>query len=204
MVPQFIKRKFSTERKTKEQKTHRKSSVLGVCNHGSFKLLVIGKNGVGKRQICKTYIGDECNDDDDVFDTGIFVTIDDEPRQYDLEIFVVEADGATKNLIEYKTQLESADGYMLVYSKYDKESFIKLIEIISDINHFKRGQAPIMVLGNKTKTLNPINEVDDVDVTSLRHAHFEVSNRQTAEIQKVFKGLVHECIDAIDSQHVLY
>ena len=171
-----------------------------VYNHGELKLLVIGNDHVGKTSICQSYVGhssDAIEEESHIFDTGVFITIDNEPRQYDLELFVYEKD--KQNFMDYKKTLLSADGYILVYSKYSKESFIRLFEIIADIRHLtSRHHQPIIIIGNNTP-VKDLPQVTKNDVITAEYKHFEIDTNKNEGIHEAVTYLVRQSIETKDA-----
>ena len=180
---------------------------MNIFNHGAFKLLVLGSAGVGKTTICRRYVGydfhETCQPENEVFDTSIFIGMPGEniTRQYDLEIYDTNDHVSKANFQDYTNNLVSADGFILVYSKDSKASFMKLAEIICDIRHFKSSTVPIIMLGNKSDLGRIKYEVKENDLSILPFDHFNVSASKNEFIQEAFNSIVQKCAKQKDEEN---
>lgn len=178
---------------------------MQIYNHGELKILVLGNPGVGKTSICRKYVGfdnevfkdqqmldSECSE---VYDTGIFINFNNTTRQYDLEIFDFE--GVTRNNpLKYKKNIEQSDGFLLVYSKDNVESFMRIFEVIHDVHNVKGPGCPLLVVGNKSDK----STLSVSDATLIKEAHVSVSAELNEGIQEAFHLLISQCISYREKQ----
>ena len=179
---------------------------MQIYNHGELKILVLGNPGVGKTSICRKYVGldnevfkdREMLDSEEyseVYDTGIFINVNNSTRQYDLEIFDFE-DVTRNSPLKYKKNIEHCDGFLLVYSKDDVESFMKILEMMHDIHNVKGPGCPLVVVGNKSDK----SALSVSDVALIKEAHVSVSAELNEGIQEAFHLLISQCISCIDKK----
>ena len=180
-------------------------SSMQIYNHGELKILVLGNSGVGKTSICRKYVGldNEVFKDREVldsewsegYDTGIFINVNNSTRQYDLEIFDFE-DVTRNSPLKYKKNIERCDGFLLVYSKDNIESFMKIFEMMHDIHNVKGSGCPLVVVGNKSDK----SALSVRDVRLIKEAHISVSAELNEGIQEAFHLLISQCISCIDKK----
>ena len=177
-----------------------------IHNHGEFKVLVMGAPGVGKTTICRTYagLGDEDVDDicvsatggDVPYDTSVFIDIDTEIQQYDLEVY---DSNANMTSAEQQSLIEKCDAFLLVYSKTSKQSFLRLLELKQDITHIKQ-QPPIMFVVGNMNDLRDHYAVKDDELWSLNLENVDISAANNEGLQLTFNTLVKKCAERKESQ----
>ena len=187
------------------------SSCMCIEYHGAFKLLLLGDHGVGKTTICSTYTSQEetKSSNDEIFNTCVYISgggqKHDKAKQYDLEISVpngVYWDGTVEG---YKNKILESDGFMLVYSKENRQSYMKLVELLSDIRKLKKCDVPVVILGNKCD----LNQIKTLQVQDSEHVvlgkfpHFDVSAICNDGLQESFKCLSQMCVQVKDNTTVL-
>jgi len=179
-----------------------------IVNHGEFKVLVIGSEGVGKTSICRTYTGLSSNDNDMCvkndsipYDSSIFIDRkNEEIEQYDLEIYDCRRNMSSK---ERRNLIKRCDGFLLVYSKTSRQSFLEVLELKQDIFHNwsaegsgKRLTPAMLAVGNKSDLHTSEYVVKADDLWALDIVHVDVSAKNNEGLQTAFKLVVKACIDS--------
>lgn len=199
----FLRRKKKRVSIPYETDVGRRVSSLGVCNHGEIKLLCTGVAGVGKSEICQKYVGsqsEELEHLEQVFGTSVFVTVGGILRQYDLEIFDVNLNDIESNIAHYKNRITTCDGFALVYSKENKASYMKLVNLLSDIRHFTNGNMPIIVIGTSSEVEDRRFHKSKGDTLKLKQSHFEIIGQNNEKIHNAFQCLLDQCVARKDSR----
>lgn len=199
-VHAVIRRVRSSSGGSRSNRSSRGSSSgsCNIINHGEFKVLVLGANGVGKTSICKRYVGLSDEDVDDIavknegvpYDTSVFISSKDgEIQQYDLEIYDTDCDLQPK---DRRTEIEKVDGYLLVYAKDSSQSVAKLMDIISDIKHIKHdNNPPMLVVCNKSDLKDSVVQ-QDFPLSNIQI--LPVSATKNEGLQTAFNLLVEKCV----------
>ena len=191
-----IRRLSSSGNHSKYNKDKTQSSIV---NCGSLKILVLGDKNVGKTSVCQRYVGYDLSPEENgvTYCKIAFTEYENEFRQYELEI--QDLDIAKYNTNTYRYKLSSSDGFILVYSKTDKISFMKLSEIIADINRANKGQAVVVMLGNKSDSDQASDFYVELQQQPLPIDHFDISALENEGIHFAFQRLIRRCIKSKDT-----
>ena len=176
------------------------SSPAVIEAHGSQKLVVLGPSQVGKSTICSKYAGVEKKafqqkSSNEVYNSCVFINSDVQNRvkQYQVELAIPQGTMWCGSVRGYKQLLLEADGYLLVYSKENRHTYMKLIELVADVQKLRRRtNPPIVVVGNK-KDLEHGHTlgIHDSELAVLgSFPHFNVSAVENDGLQEAFKCLV--------------
>lgn len=176
---------------SKYNKVKTQSSIV---NCGSLKILVLGDKNVGKTSVCQRYVGYDLSPEENgvTYSKTTFTEYENEFRQYELEI--QDLDSSKYNTNTYRYKLSSSDGFVLVYSRTDKISFMKLSEIITDIHRANKGQAVVVILGNKSDSDQANDFYVELHQQPLPIDHFDVSALENEGIHFAFQRLIRRCI----------
>jgi len=200
-----------TSRGRSNRRTSRDSSCMCIEYRGSFKLLLLGDQGVGKTSICAKYTAfdeellktlHENGQRDETFSSCIYLSSGNKKaRQYDLDIAIANGLYWKGTVNGYKEKIQESNGFLLVYSKENRQSYMKLIEILSDIRKIKKMiDIPVVIVGNKSD----LNEIKTLQVKDCEHIvlgeypHFDVSAVENIGIQEAFKCLSQMCAQMYD------
>ena len=114
-------------------------------------------------------------------------------RQYDVDLAIPQGTTWCGTVRGYKQLLLEADGFLLVHSKDNRQTYMQLIELVSDIQKLrKRKNPPIVVVGNK----NDLGRGSTISIHDSEQSvlgafpHFNVSALEDDGLQKAFKCLV--------------
>ena len=180
-------------------KYNKDKTQSSIVNCGSLKILVLGDKNVGKTSVCQRYVGYDLSPEENgvTYCKTAFTEYENEFRQYELEIQVLDI--AKYNTNTYRYKLSSSDGFILVYSKTDKISFMKLSEIIADINRANKGQAVVVMLGNKSDSDQVSDFYVELQQQPLPIDHFDISALENEGIHFAFQRLIRRCIKSKDT-----
>lgn len=180
-------------------KYNKDKTQSSIVNCGSLKILVLGDKNVGKTSVCQRYVGYDLSPEENgvTYCKIAFTEYKNEFRQYELEI--QDLDIAKYNTNTYRYKLSSSDGFILVYSKTDKISFMKLSEIIADINRANKGQAVVVMLGNKSDSDQASDFYVELQQQPLPIDHFDISALENEGIHFAFQRLIRRCIKSKDT-----
>ena len=130
----------------------------------------------------------------ETYETGVFLNIDKELKQFDMELY--DFSGSLKNDFPetYVDTILQSDGFIVVYSKDEPDSLAKVVEIVADINIIK--EAPVvMVLENKCDCKKNINTNIGTKFQIVNAKHMEVSAKSDIGVDDAIKTLVHHLED---------
>lgn len=180
-------------------KYNKDKTQSSIVNCGSLKILVLGDKNVGKTSVCQRYVGYDLSPEENgvTYCKIAFTEYENEFRQYELEI--QDLDIAKYNTNTYRYKLSSSDGFILVYSKTDKISFMKLSEILADINRANKGQAVVVMLGNKSDSDQASDFYVELQQQPLPIDHFDISALENEGIHFAFQRLIRRCIKSKDT-----
>jgi len=162
---------------------------------GNYKMAVVGSGGVGKSAVIIRYTQNR-------FVEGYDPTIED----YFKKTVTIEGVRVALDILdtagqeEYASMLDqyiqSAEGFVLVFSITDNESFEKVKELREKIIKVKdRKNVPLLFLGNKAD-LTEQREVDKHDVqeycNKIKCPYVETSAKTGTSIEEAFNSLVRE------------
>ena len=120
--------------------------MSGLSSNKSIKIFVLGKSSVGKSSLIKELMGQP---DADIGDQKEF-TINLKINEADFDLLVVER--SFENI--ENEDLNSPDGFMLVYSVDDQQSFFELKDIHKMIvKNRGTNKFCLIVVGNKSEIL---------------------------------------------------
>ena len=169
---------------------------------GQQRIVVLGPTSVGKSTICATYAGAE-NDlsalryskKNEIYNSCVFIQSEtaNHVKQYNVEMSVPKGTRWDGTVNGYKSLLLESDGYLLVYSKENRQSYMKLVELVSDIQKLRKCNIPpIVVVGNK----DDLDHSNTLGIHDSEHhvlgsfPHFNVSALENDGLQEAFKCLV--------------
>lgn len=134
---------------------------------------------------------------DEQYSSCAFVNGDkaDRVKQYDIDMALPKGSYWNGSVDGYKKKILESDGFMLVYSKENRQSYMRLIELVSDIRKLRKcNLPPIVVVGNKSdlnqKSLLQMKDSEYVVLGTF--PHFNVCATENADdgVQHAFKRLV--------------
>ena len=210
----FDKRQGSLDRLKMKQRLPSNSNTLSFTDkilpvtsklvHGykTFKIMVLGAPNVGKTCLLKRFVYDKFTDDHlptiaDTFETGIFLDINNQLKQFDLELNDFSGDLKYDFPEIYEEKILQSDGFIVIYSREEPDSLAKAVEIVADINKVR--EAPIvMVLENKCDLIKKkINKIQtQLQIVNTRH--MKVSAKRNTGIQEAITALIYDLEDNID------
>ena len=192
---------MKTKSVTNLNKKNFASKVLPISPkriHGykTFKVMVLGAANVGKTSLIERFIYGQFTDEHlptiaDIYETGIFLNIGNELRQFDMELF--DFNGSLKDDFPetYTDKILRSDGFIVVYSKDEPDSLAKVVEIVADINILK--EAPVVVvLENKCDCKKNINTNIGIKFHIINAKHREVSAKSDIGVDDAIKTLVYD------------
>ena len=167
-----------------------------IHGYKTFKVMVLGAANVGKTSLIEQFIHGQFTDEHlptiaDIYETGIFLNIGNELRQFDMELF--DFNGSLKDDFPetYTDKILRSDGFIIVYSKDEPDSLAKVVEIVADINILK--EAPVvMVLENKCDCKKNINTNIGIKFHIVNAKHREVSAKSDIGVNDAIKTLVYD------------
>ena len=140
-----IRRRTSFKKPKREPRTYEESTeVQQKLSPCSLKILILGSSGVGKTSICTRFNGHNINGITETttghekFERNVRIRSREEIQYYDLEISTSKGVFQKESINEYKAKISSSDGFCLVYSKDNRQSYMKIIELLSDIYRVKK------------------------------------------------------------------
>ena len=189
-------------------KTNFASKVLPISpkrvhNYKTFKFMVLGAANVGKTSLIERFIHGQFTDDHlptiaDTYETGIFLNIGKELKQFDMELN--DFCGSLKDDFPetYVDTILQSDGFIIVYSKDEPESLAKVVEMVADINILK--EAPVvMILENKCDLKKNISTNIRTKFQIVNARHMEVSAKSDLGVDDAIKTLVYDLEDIEDN-----
>ena len=167
-----------------------------IHGYKTFKVMVLGAANVGKTSLIERFIHGQFTDEHlptiaDIYETGIFLNIGNELRQFDMELF--DFNGSLKDDFPetYTDKILRSDGFIVVYSKDEPDSSAKVVEIVADINILK--EAPVVVvLENKCDCKKNINTNIGIKFHIINAKHREVSAKSDIGVDDAIKTLVYD------------
>lgn len=199
--------------RSRSRRTSRGESSACIEYRGSFKFLLLGDQGVGKTTMCASYtsVDEEIlnmiqeNSEDEIFHSCVYLSSPNRKsvKQYDLEIAIANGVYWNGTVNGYKERIAQTQGFMLVYSKENRQSYMKLIEILSDIKKIKRGtDFPVVIVGNKSDLseiqILQIQESENIVFGDFQH--FNVSAKDNNGVQEAFTKLSQMCSQIFDEE----
>ena len=201
----------SLEMKTKSPKNINKSKFASqvlplspkrIHGYKTFKVMVLGAANVGKTSLIERFIHGQFTDDHlptiaDTYETGIFLNIGKELKQFDMELY--DFSGSLKDDFPetYADTILQSDGFIVVYSKDEPESLAKVVDIVADINVLKESPV-VMVLENKCDCKKNINTNIGTNFQIVNAKHMEVSAKSNIGVDDAIKALVYDLEDNED------
>ncbi|XP_057299609.1 ras-related protein Rab-9A-like [Hydractinia symbiolongicarpus] len=197
------------ERRRSSRRSSRGSSNgsigMGIECCGKIKILMLGDHNVGKSSICFRYVADsmlgtnKIKNENEEFESSVFLAPQNKKekvRQYELNLSIADTLFRRRSVERYKQKIVETDAFVLVYSKDSRQSYIKLIDLISDIHKIKKVKIPIIILGNKNDLKQAITHVQEKGVLG-DYPHFDVSAQENDGIQEAFKFLVRLSVEHV-------
>ncbi|XP_057294538.1 NF-kappa-B inhibitor-interacting Ras-like protein 2 [Hydractinia symbiolongicarpus] len=177
---------------------------MGIEHCGQVNILILGDKGVGKSTICSEYAGEELSSvqekekGDIPIKTNVFLGDGKKEciKEYDVHITTSNGIFRRETVQEYKQKILRSDGYVLIYSIDNRASYIKLINLLGDIQRTTKDNVPIVIFRNKIdiKVCLPF---DEQNLLSQDIPQFNVSGRTNEGVQKGFKTLVQLCVNKL-------
>lgn len=131
------------------------------------------------------------------YSSCVFINGDktDRVKQYDIDMALPKGSYWNGSVDGYKKKILESDGFILVYSKDNRQSYMRLIELVSDIRKLRKSNLPpIVIVGNKMDlNRNSILQMKDSEHVVLgKFPHFSISATENTDdgIQQAFKCLV--------------
>ena len=202
--------------RSRSRRTSRGESCACIEYRGSFKFLLLGDQGVGKTTMCAKYtsVDEEIlnmiqeNSTNEIFNSCAYLNMPNRKsvKQYDLEIAVANGVYWNGTVNGYKERIAQTQGFMLVYSIENRQSYMKLIELLSDIKKIKRGSDfPVVIVGNKSDLNdNKILQIQDSEnIVFGDFQHLNVSAKDNLGIQEAFNKLSVMCSQTFDEENTI-
>ena len=204
----FEKRQGSLNRLKMEQRLPSNSTTLSFTDkilpvtsklvHGykTFKIMVLGASNVGKTCLLKRFVHDKFTNDHlptiaDTYETGIFLDINNQLKQFDLELNDFSGDLKYDFPEIYEEKILKSDGFIVIYSKEEPDSLAKVVEIVADINKVR--EAPVvMVLENKCDLIKKKSNKIRTQFQIVDTRHMEVSAKRNTGIQEAITTLIYD------------
>ena len=160
-----------------------------------FNICVLGESQVGKSSIISRLKGDPFNEIG-LLTAGIDYFIDEEiieGEKYKFKIFDTAGQERYKSIS--CSAIKLAEGFMLVFSVTNKDSFVKINDWLTSIqNEVNLSTKSIVLIGNKIDL--PDREISNEDALnfskSLNLKYFETSAKTGQGIKEVFKELYND------------
>ena len=86
-------------------------------------------------------------------ETGMFLELDNKLKQFDLIFHDFSGSFSTLHSRVYRDEIENNDGFILVHTKNEIESFPQVLEMVSDIKKLKGKDSCVLVVENKCDEL---------------------------------------------------
>eukprot|EP00111_Clytia_hemisphaerica_P005104 TCONS_00014697-protein len=138
----------------------RKQKAERIHSYKTFRISVLGSCQVGKSTIIKCFLGQLFEDyynptiSCEVFEAGIFLEIENKLKQFDLVFHDFRGDFHTNNPLQYRDELTHSQGFILVHTKNELQSFPQVLEMLSDIRKVKGDNfTSILIMENKCDEL---------------------------------------------------
>ena len=205
---------YTRKSSTSSDGGRRKSSGNHTAIHkGIIKVFVIGDKGIGKTTMCRLYTEQDEKDNEALyckrgvtgerkFSTAKILRPSEHAKitdfsHYELEITVASTQWCKKNIRAYRDLVISSNCFLLLYRKSKRESFMSLVELISDIKRFRQGHVAMSVasINNEEEELST-NDVRNEDLLILQQERHEVTINNLNEIESLFKNLIIQFIAA--------
>ena len=192
----------------------RKSSSKIIAMHrGSFGVLLVGNENLGMKEICQIFAkkcvkqsvvvasDERCNDLESEMKYKASVIFpspsnNSECFHYEINISVVTVEWRRKNLRLYKDFITSTDALVFVYNETKRQSFVSVIELVSEMKHCCRQQNPppvniacVKAQKGETKDLRK----DDLNI--LNEDVFDIDLNCVDSINKMFHSLLCKYVD---------
>lgn len=174
------------------------SKMLTVYKEKTVKVLVMGKDGVGKTSIIKKL----CNPDDieekyqptlyEVYQKKVIVD------EYNVTMQFMDMGGSHSFPSMQEVFIKQADIYILTYSADDQESFSKMIELreqIVAVKHKHTTELPIIVVRNKIdlrKKRTKKEQTRRKSVYQWCYLSHDVSAKTGVKINAIMDSLIEE------------
>lgn len=161
-------------------------------------ITVLGKGVVGKTSLIYRYINNHIMEEHDATIEDkytVFETI--YSKQYEIHILDTAGEEDYQNMLDQ--WIEAADGFLLVYSIDDKETFNVLKDKYARIKKSDSDNAcPIIVVGNKAdlEEIRTVKKEEAMKWTSSKHMKYFETSATTGDIEQV-KLVFVECAKEI-------
>ena len=128
-------------------------------SYRTFQILILGIPGVGKTSILERFLKNQFFEEYNptasqiTHETQIFLEIENKLKRFDLTFRDFAGDLKTQNTSVYRNEIETSDGFVLVHTKNELESFPTILELVADIKKIKKRDCCILALENKCDDL---------------------------------------------------
>lgn len=137
----------------------RKSNPERVHSYKTFRILILGIPRVGKTSILNRFLNDFFSEQyvpttkPESHETGMFLELNDKLKRFDLVFHDYSGTFNTLHAKMYRSEIENNDGFILVHTKNEIESFPQVLEMVSDIKKMKGKDSCVLVVENKCDEL---------------------------------------------------
>ena len=195
--------------------SRRKSSSHIIAMHrGTLNILVVGSNNVGKETMCQLYgkkvlNASSVNESDNSkgekkFQASIILPSLSNNAQcfhYDIKICVVSVEWRQRNPRLYKDRVLSSDAFVLVYNETKRQSFVSLIELASEVKHFRQKNSPVNIACVKAQK-GEMADTRQEDLCIMNEDTFDINLNSVDSINEMFHSLVCKCVDFMEEKWV--
>lgn len=174
-------------------------------NIETYKIILLGTSGVGKSAIITQFIYKKFVDiynptiEDSYQKNFTFLN-----KDYILEI--LDTSGSDKFSYIRDMNIESSDGFILVYSLMDEESFDSLDDFYNKILHIKKTKIfPCLIVGNKLDLVNNriISYKNAKNFAKSKNCHYiEISSEKYYDVLDIFTNLTYQINKYNDSTYI--
>lgn len=166
-----------------------------VYGYKKFRIFCIGPPNVGKTCLITQFVNGYFNNThiptiSEKYETGLFLHIDSQLKQFDLDIYDFSGDMKEEFPQVYTDQILRADGFIAVYSEDEPESLATTVEMVADINRLKTDPV-VLVLENKID-LKSVYEPQTPKFQLINCRHLEVSAKGNEGIKDAISSLIYD------------
>jgi len=170
----------------------------------SYKIVILGDEGVGKTSLVAQYINNYFPKDheptiEDVYSRNITIfnpfLIEDCSKNIQCEIEIVDTSGRHIELLVSNEQIENADAFLLVFSLTDAQSYKHLSHFYEHIRKLRNGEIPLWnVVCNKCDIADEGDRTDvpsDIaQIIAMAHDCFFTSAATRLGVEECFYSII--------------